>query len=382
MLRSLVQAAPVRPDRSALAELAELAGEAFHRCYQCGTCSVVCPLTPHEQAFPRKEMVWAQWGLTDKLLSDPDVWLCHQCNRCSTYCPTNARPGDLMAAVRNYQIIHYATPSFLAQPAVALKYLPLAFVLPILIVLGIVFTAVVLPNGGFVYPDGPIMFQHWIDHWYIIGASTVAHGFSFLVAAVALRRFWANIQQHAGTEDGQGETRGIVPSFLSTLQDIFSHSRFKDCGADEPRYPAHMGIFYGFLFLFAATNGAFIYTAMGKDLSLPLTDPVKIIGNLGFLLMFGGLTAVTLRRLNQPQSAGRSIYFDWFFIGLLWAVIMTGIFLEAIRMAGLKDIAYPFYLVHLVFIYTLYVYLPVSKFAHLLYRTTALTWAKHVGRLP
>ncbi|MFQ6020014.1 MAG: 4Fe-4S dicluster domain-containing protein, partial [Dehalococcoidia bacterium] len=82
-------------------EVGGLGAEHLRRCYQCGTCSVVCPLTPLEQAFPRKEMIWAQWGLKDRLLSDGDAWLCFQCNDCVTYCPVDARPGDVMAAVRN-----------------------------------------------------------------------------------------------------------------------------------------------------------------------------------------------------------------------------------------------------------------------------------------
>jgi len=40
------------------------------------------------------------------------------------------------------------------------------------------------------------------------------------------------------------------------------------------------------------------------------------------------------------------------------------------------------YLVHLVLVFTLIAYAPYSKFAHLLYRTLAYTWAKSVGREP
>ena len=62
-----------------------LGAETLRRCYQCGTCSVVCPRTPLQDAFPRKEMVWAQWGLVDRLAANADAWLCYQCNDCIAY---------------------------------------------------------------------------------------------------------------------------------------------------------------------------------------------------------------------------------------------------------------------------------------------------------
>ena len=56
-------------DPAAVERMLGYGAETLRRCYQCGTCSVVCPRTPLEDAFPRKEMVWAQWGLEEKLLT-------------------------------------------------------------------------------------------------------------------------------------------------------------------------------------------------------------------------------------------------------------------------------------------------------------------------
>ena len=366
----------VSTDREFLKEVLNLQGDALDRCYQCGTCSVVCPITPEKLAFPRKEMIWAQWGMKDRLLQDPDVWLCHQCNDCNTHCPRDARPGDLMAALRNYHITHYAAASFLAKPATNPAYLPLAFIIPLILVFGIVLFGVILPKGGLVFPEGRVMFAHFIPSEFIDVSALMANTIGFIFAAIGATKFWRSITQFEGD---QTPKRGLVPSFMSAVVDIFSHRQFKDCTTNQARYPAHAAIFYGFLFLFAATTGAFIYTAfLKRELSLPLYDPVKIIGNLGFLLMLGGLTVVSYRRMATTL---RSIYFDWFFIGLLYVVILTGFFLQALRLLETGAIAYSFYLVHLVLVYTLYIYLPFSKFAHLVYRTAAMTWARRTGRV-
>ncbi|MGH9010302.1 MAG: hypothetical protein ACRDYF_10710, partial [Acidimicrobiia bacterium] len=70
----LVIADPVAVDR-----MLGYGAEALRRCYPCATSTVVCPRTPLEVAFPRKEMVWPPWGLDDKLRPDADAWLCYQC---------------------------------------------------------------------------------------------------------------------------------------------------------------------------------------------------------------------------------------------------------------------------------------------------------------
>ena len=65
----------LEPDSGFTKELMEAGGESLKKCFQCATCSVACPLAPENNPYPRKEMLWASWGVKDKLMSDVDIWL-------------------------------------------------------------------------------------------------------------------------------------------------------------------------------------------------------------------------------------------------------------------------------------------------------------------
>jgi quinone-modifying oxidoreductase subunit QmoC len=105
----------VQPDLEFVKGVMEAGGDTVNRCYQCATCSIICPLSTDESPFPRKEMLWAQWGLGSKVAGDADVWLCHNCGDCTKYCPRDARPGDVLSAIRINAIKHYAQPKALAN---------------------------------------------------------------------------------------------------------------------------------------------------------------------------------------------------------------------------------------------------------------------------
>ena len=105
----------IEPDLNFIKEVGALGGEDLKKCYQCASCSVACKISPDTRPFPRKEMIAASWGLKDKLVSNSDIWLCHNCGDCSTICPREAKPGDVLAAVRSYAIEEYSRPKALAQ---------------------------------------------------------------------------------------------------------------------------------------------------------------------------------------------------------------------------------------------------------------------------
>ena len=98
------------PDLDFVRTVNEWGGGDLKACFQCATCSVVCDLTPDGKPFPRKEMVLAQWGQKDQLINNADVWLCHQCSDCTAKCPRDAKPGEVLAAIRRTAYRHHAVP--------------------------------------------------------------------------------------------------------------------------------------------------------------------------------------------------------------------------------------------------------------------------------
>lgn len=135
-------------DLEFIRHLRQTGGETMKKCYQCATCSVVCELSPKEYAFPRKEMIQASWGLKDKLMSDPDIWLCHGCMDCSMQCPRSARPADLMGALRSFVYREYAVPGFMGKAMSNPKYLPWLFIFPLVLIFCLIlFNNVIFHNS-------------------------------------------------------------------------------------------------------------------------------------------------------------------------------------------------------------------------------------------
>ena len=181
----------VRPDRGFLRGILSEGGEDLKKCFQCATCSVVCELSEGDRPFPRKEMIWAQWGLKDKLAGDPNIWLCHQCGDCSTRCPRGARPGDVLAALRRQSVLHYSVPRFFAGWVNRSALIPLLMLIPaVLLGLALLIRDPISEALEIGAPHG--FYAEFIPHWLLNGFFSTFTGLTFLAvgatAAVLLYR--------------------------------------------------------------------------------------------------------------------------------------------------------------------------------------------------
>ncbi len=376
----------IKPDLNFVKNIIASGGESLKKCYQCSTCTVVCDVTPDEKPFPRKEMMYAQWGMKDKLISNPDVWLCHQCSDCTAYCPRGAKPGEVLGAIRKMTIQEYSPTPF-AKMAGDPKYLLVLFALPVLIFLGIIGSLGHLDNllRGH---EGQIVYSQFIPVPYIDTVFILASIFAVVSFFIGIKKYWTAMS--AGVQ-----LKGnIIDGLKATVVDILSHDRFQKCTVTKDRSTAHMLVFYAFIGLAITTAWGVVYLygheifgIQGTSLFnfdqtpyAPLYDPMKIVGNASAVALLLGMLLVTANRLKNAEKAGSGSYFDWLFIVVIFTIAVTGILSEVLRLADVDPLAYIVYFIHLVFIFFLFAYAPFSKMAHMVYRATAMVFARQAGR--
>jgi quinone-modifying oxidoreductase subunit QmoC len=383
----------VEPDVGFIKEIGEYGGDSLKKCFQCATCSVACPISPDTKPFPRKEMIAASWGLKDKLVGNGDIWLCHNCGDCSTLCPRGAKPGDVLAAIRMYAISHYAGFPALGKLVNDPKKLPVLLAIPavLFLVLGMILKIFgvnwlnfrperVFEEGDAVGHIAHHMFFHtWLVDLIFIPASI----FAVAIFAMGLKRMLADMHANAllegKTKKEKIDPKGFLESLIKTIPTILKHSKFSECGENTERATPHMMVFFGFVGLAIVTGIFFVVLyVFGIHGPYQQINPVKILANIsGIALVIGGLLMIKNRLAKKDQV---TTYKDWFLIGLVAALGITCMLTELTRLADAAFLTYFLYYVHLMCVFVLFISLPFSKLAHLVYRTVAMAYNEYAGR--
>jgi quinone-modifying oxidoreductase subunit QmoC len=307
-------------------------------------------------------MLWAQWGLGERLTADPSLWLCHQCNDCTVRCPRDARPGDTLQALRAAMIERLAAPPFMARLVGKA-----GTTWPVLLGLPILFWAVLVQLvSGYVIPREPLVYGDVVPHWLIYSVFFPAFGYATAAAAVGGGRAWR------AWGSGAKRNGSLLAGLVGVGSEILVHGRFSQCDAARPRRVGHLSLFWGFIG--AAVTSGLIVVAMygfGKELPLPQVNPIKILGNISAVLLVVGGAWLLVNRL-AGKAAGASRAFDSFFMTLVLGVIATGVAVELGRYVLAARLAVALYVVHLGLVLSLFLTFPYSKFAHALYRTLAM----------
>jgi len=387
----------VQPDLEFIKYLKSAGGDTLKKCYQCATCSVICPLSTDNKPFPRKEMIWAQWGLKDKLVADPDIFLCHQCGDCTAYCPRGAKPGDVLGAIRAYAYTFYGWPSGLAKLASSSKGLPMMIAIPsvVIFVLWLISGGIAIPNATDFSAHGyQQFFGHWDFHWlsknvfFIDIIMLSAAGLAVFAAYKGVSSMWKGMEEHAGIKSNfrptivQFATEFLWPSIL----EIVKHTRFQECKTNLDRVQGHLPLMLSFIGLFIVTA----WSATANDVlalipglsflhgPMSVWNPIKILANVSAIAMIVGVGILWSNRSKKEAEAGLTgTFYDWFLIWVIMAVGVSGLLAEIARWAGLAAPGYIIYFIHLVTVMMLFMYMPYTKFAHLVYRTFAMAFERY-----
>jgi len=330
-------------------------------------------------------MAWALWGMKDRLLADPDVWLCYHCKDCSEICPRGGGPGDVLAAVRQECVVHYSVPRFLGRWVSEPQSVPLLLGIPAALLAMALFVPrlIGLTNVQFgeniVYPYSSA-FPHWLLNSFFGLFGLLA----ILSVAVGARRFWQAMEAGASSEGDLVPVKSLSESIMTVLKCIFTHDKFNTCEKARTRFWSHTLVFYGFIALSLVSfwvvtakinpivQGEFLYP-------FSFFSPWKILANIGGLAVLAGCALMIWDRLKDGEE-GSGSYSDWLLIATLMIVVITGFVAEVLHYIHLEPHRHIAYFMHLMFVFTLLIYLPYSKLAHIVYRTTALVFAEYSGR--
>ena len=380
----------IRPDLDFVRRMQDAGGEDLKKCYQCATCAVACPLAPANNPYPRKEMVWASWGLQDKLMNDVDLWLCHNCGNCADLCPRGARPADVMAAARNMVYKDLTAPSVVGTWMSSLKGLPFLIAIPAVLWLLVWYARAAVKGSWFPRAaDGRIVFGEIFYGDYTIDPIFMI---TFFGALFILYRGTMKLLARFKPEGSLLMLGSVKPWYMHLwdviTQEIIPHKKFQDCnGGKEDRKLGHMAVFYSFVILAVVTAVVAGGHWVGKLIPvlkvttpLPLISPIKILANIGAVGLLCGLALLTLRRLKQEPEVQASSFYDWYLLGVIWAVTVTGMLAQIFRLMDCVTLAFSVYYLHLTAVWMLFAYLPWSKLGHFVYRVAALTYVRAIGR--
>ena len=234
-------------------------------------------------------------------------------------------------------------------------------------------------------------FGHWDFKWYpknpffIVSIMVPAAGLAVYSVYRGVHEMWRRMSKRANIKTEYRPSVGMFfKEFLwPSLVEAMKHNRFRECTANTQRVKGHLPLVLGFI-------GAFILTcwsAFRQDLMgliwpsfhgpLPLTDPFKTLANISAIALLYGVWVLASDRikLEKRGKASRTFY-DWFLIWEIAAVGITGLLAELLRWAGMPTLGYLIYFLHLVSVLMLFLYMPYTKFAHIVYRTTAMCFEK------
>ena len=215
-----------------------------------------------------------------------------------------------------------------------------------------------------------------IDYSGLVAAGVVAMGVVYRMRDKSIPLLLQEIRQAIGRPESEGEREatggwGTVVSVL--FKDVLLLGRMGEC-EDFQQWLGHFLTMWGFIGLAVTTTLDAIFN--NAAVPLPITSPIRLLGNVTGIMLMAGLTLSLTRRLVHTDVRTASRAGDWAFLVSLYGTALTGFMVQAFadtsNVAG-TWVAYP---VHLAFISLLLVAAPWTKFVHAVWRPSWVVYSR------
>ena len=143
---------------------------------------------------------------------------------------------------------------------------------------------------------------------------------------------------------------------------------------NKPFWLAHLAVVWGFLLLMLATIMDDTFNRAGAP--LPLNSPIRISGNVGGVIFVAGLAYIMIRRAYDWRIRRDTKLGNMVFLGLLLIAGLTGFATEFTAYSNSYFSLYAVYAVHLIFVFALLAFAPVTKFVHAIGRPVLILFER------
>ena len=184
------------------------------------------------------------------------------------------------------------------------------------------------------------------------------------------RRFpnW-RIQAATGSPSGGGTVSGF---FNVLFTQVFATSVLGTC--DRAKRAAHLLVFWGFVFTGISTVLAWLTNP--QNLILDITNPVKLFGNAGGILILLGFAAMFYVRYNEKMGVWHITRGDYFILALFFTVVTGFITQQAVYSYPTADMIAATFWIHMGLVVLLVATAPFTKFGHALFKPVWLLYDK------
>ena len=186
------------------------------------------------------------------------------------------------------------------------------------------------------------------------------------------RRF-PNWRLPAGGAGGPAPGGGGVSAFFNVLfTQVLATGVLGTC--DRAKRAAHLLVFWGFVFPGISTILAWLTNP--QNLVLDLTNPVKLFGNAGGILILLGFAAMFYVRYNEEKGMWHITRGDYFILALFFTVVTGFITQQAVYSDPTADMIAATFWIHMGLVILLLATAPFTKFGHALFKPVWLLYDK------